>query len=83
MKFKGAEKLLKQGEKVRRKMWGSRCFIYLDSDGKYKTQLGNEFIPNEMTKCGSDWESLGEYVDRLCRERDFLDDIIKDIAWRV
>lgn len=47
MKFKGAEKLLKQGEKVRRKMWGSRCFIYLDSDGKYKTQLGNEFIPNE------------------------------------
>lgn len=38
MKFKGAEKLLKQGKKVRRKIWGSRCFIYLDSDGKYKTQ---------------------------------------------
>lgn len=37
----------------------------------------------EMTKCDSDWESLGEYVDRLCRKRDFLDDIIKDIAWRV
>lgn len=83
MTFKEAKKLLKQGEKVRRKAWGSRCFIYLDSDGKYKTQSGNEFIPNKITKNTSDWESLGEYIDSLCKDMEFISGIIKAIAWRV
>lgn len=79
MKFKEAKKLLKQGKEVRRKSWGDCCYIYLDSDGKYKTQSGNEFVPNQMTECDNDWVDLESHIDWLCRQRDYFNKILKDI----
>lgn len=80
MKFKDAKKLLKRGKEVRRKAWGASCYIYLDEkDNKYKTQSGNEFVPNPMTECDNDWEDLESHIDRLCRQRDYFNRVLKDI----
>ena len=74
MKLYEAMEKMYEGEKIRRKDWYERCYIYLNNDDVIVDERENKFY---ITNVGGDWEVVEEV--KMTEEREDTLEVFKEL----